>query len=89
MVKSNRILPKYEKQNIRTEYSMKSLSKIEKVTSNSFHGEFSRIKRKSMGLKVGHKTKSISHKRLNDTIFRSLTDVKKVLNKKKDDEESK
>ena len=86
MVKSNRILPKYEKQNIRTEYSMKSLSKIEKVTSNSFHGEFSRIKRKSMGLKVGHKTKSISHKRLNDTIFRSLNDVKKVMNKRKDGE---
>ena len=84
LAKSNRILPKYDPPKIRKEHSIKSLSKLEKASSNSFQGEVKGAKRYPMTTKNSQKNKSNAHKRLNDTIFRSLNDVKKALKTRKD-----
>lgn len=90
-VKSNRILPKYHPPEIQTEYSKKSLECNSKPIFGSFQGE------KLTGVKVQHtpsegtkmtKHKSISQKRLNDSIFKSLNEIKKSLRKKSHEKHS-
>lgn len=61
-VKSNRILPKYEKPRIKEKNSVKSLSKMDKYDVSSYNGEFSLLKSHPMTGKSVKKTKRTSKK---------------------------
>lgn len=83
-VKSNRVLPKYQPSEIQTEYSKKSLGISQNTITNSFQGEnLVCIKPSSLNTEGPKMTKhkSISQKRLNDSIFKSLNEIKKSLKK--------
>lgn len=83
-VKSNRVLPKYKPAEIQTEYSKKSLKVVPNTVSGSFQGEkfkFARIHLPNNDDSGMPKHKSISQKRLNESIFKSLNEIKQSLKK--------
>ena len=78
------MLPKYQQSEVRTEHSKNSIDHDSKMVSNSFQGDKTQIikpPRIMFDVNKTSKHKSISQSKSNDSILRSLKDLKRCLRK--------
>jgi dual specificity tyrosine-phosphorylation-regulated kinase 2/3/4 len=85
-LKSNRVLPKYERPKLKYDNSNRSLGRLEKVKTTKVFQEWKPFltNKKVISIKPPEdkKLKSTSQQRLNNSIFTSLTEIKKNIRKR-------